>query len=98
MSVGLVFGVIIRYNEKTNFVITEEKTYGTSRLGPPFLCREEPTTFFQQKQLLDTFLSHHTISKEQYDKSLGDLTVKMGMENEVSGENSERITRETDFI
>lgn len=54
--------------------------------------------FFQQKQLLDTFLSHHTISKEQYDKSLGDLTVKMGMENEVSGENSERITRETDFI
>ncbi len=54
--------------------------------------------FFQQKQLLDTFLSHHTISKEQYDKSLGDLTVKMGMENEVSGENSERITREKDFI
>lgn len=54
--------------------------------------------FFQQKQLLNTFLSHHIISKEQYDKSLGDLTVKMGMENEVSGENSERITRETDFI
>lgn len=52
--------------------------------------------FFQQKQLLDTFLSHHTISKEQYDKSLGDLTVKMGMGNEVSGENSE-MTKETNI-
>ncbi len=36
--------------------------------------------FFEQKELLDTFLAHHAISKEQYDKSLGDLTVKMGME------------------
>lgn len=40
--------------------------------------------FFQQKKLLDTFLEHHAISKEQYDKSLGDLTIKMGMENEKS--------------
>ncbi len=36
--------------------------------------------FFQQKELLDTFLAHHAISKEQYDKSLGDLIVKMEME------------------
>ena len=34
-----------------------------------------------QKELLDTFLSHHTISRAQYDKSLGDLTEKMGMED-----------------
>ncbi len=32
----------------------------------------------RQKALLDTFLSHGAISKAQYDKSLGDLTVKMG--------------------
>lgn len=32
----------------------------------------------QQKELLDTFLAHHAITKAQYDKSLGDLTVKMG--------------------
>lgn len=36
--------------------------------------------YFQQKELLDTFLEHHTITREQYEKSLGDLTVKMGME------------------
>ena len=36
--------------------------------------------YLQQKQLLDTFLEHGAISRAQYDKSLGDLTVKMGME------------------
>ena len=41
--------------------------------------------YFRQKQLLDTFLEHGAISRAQYDKSLGDLTVKMGMEQE-SGE------------
>lgn len=37
--------------------------------------------YLEQKKLLDTFLEHGTISKAQYDKSLGDLTVKMGMQN-----------------
>ena len=37
--------------------------------------------FLQQKQLLDTFLRTHAISQAQYDKSLGDLRKKMGMEN-----------------
>ena len=32
----------------------------------------------RQKALLDLFLSNGAISKAQYDKSLGDLTVKMG--------------------
>ncbi len=40
--------------------------------------------YYRQKILLETFLEHHAISKEQYDKSLGDLTVKMGMENETA--------------
>ncbi len=44
--------------------------------------------YFRQKKLLDTFLEHHAISREQYDKSLGDLTVKMGMENTAPDENS----------
>ena len=35
--------------------------------------------YLQQKQLLDTFLEHGAISRAQYEKSLGDLTVKMGM-------------------
>ena len=35
--------------------------------------------YTRQKQLLDTFLEHHAISKEQHDKSLTDLRVKMGI-------------------
>ena len=34
--------------------------------------------YLEQKHTLDTFLEHHAISKAQYDKSLGDLTMKMG--------------------
>lgn len=34
--------------------------------------------FEKQKVLLDTFLEHGAISRQQYEKSLGDLTEKMG--------------------
>ena len=36
----------------------------------------------RQKAMLQGFLERNAISKEQYDKSLGDLTVKMGYEND----------------
>lgn len=35
--------------------------------------------YFEQKKTLDLFLERNAISKAQYDKSLHDLTVKMGM-------------------
>ena len=35
--------------------------------------------FLNQKKLLDTFLEKKAISKAQYDKSLGDLQIKMRM-------------------
>ena len=35
--------------------------------------------YLEQKKTLETFLAHGAISKAQFDKSLGDLTVKMGM-------------------
>ena len=38
--------------------------------------------FRNQKQLMDTFLEHGAISRAQYDKSLGDLIVKMGITEE----------------
>ena len=41
--------------------------------------------FLRQKELLDTFLSRHAISQAQYDKSLGDLIVKMGISPEEDG-------------
>ena len=35
----------------------------------------------KQKELLDMFLERNAISKAQYDKSLGDLTEKMAINN-----------------
>ena len=37
--------------------------------------------FLRQKHTLDLFLERNAISKPQYDKSLGDLREKMGMQN-----------------
>ena len=37
--------------------------------------------FLRQKQTLDLFLERNAISKAQYDKSLGDIREKMGMQN-----------------
>ena len=41
--------------------------------------RQKKALYLQQKQLLCTLLEHGAITKEQYEKSLGDLTEKMGM-------------------
>jgi hypothetical protein len=35
--------------------------------------------YLEQKKTLETILAHGAISRAQFDKSLGDLTVKMGM-------------------
>lgn len=47
--------------------------------------------YLKQKALLDTFVERHAISREQYEKSLHDLTEKMGEklvdEKEVPNEN-----------
>ncbi len=40
---------------------------------------ERVALYLRQKELLDTFLSTGAITKRQYDKSLSDLTEKMGM-------------------
>lgn len=34
--------------------------------------------YLKQKDTLDMLLTHRAITQAQYDKSLGDLTVKMG--------------------
>ena len=41
---------------------------------------KEKQLFLNQKRLLDTFLEKHAISQAQYDKRLGDLRDKMGMQ------------------
>ena len=40
--------------------------------------------FSRQKNTLDLFLERNAISKNQYDKSLGDLIEKMGMKKFVN--------------
>ena len=40
---------------------------------------KETALYIRQKNVLDTFLEHGAISRAQYNKSLHDLTVKMGM-------------------
>ena len=37
--------------------------------------------FLKQKNTLDLFLERNAISRAQYDKSLGDLIEKMGMQD-----------------
>lgn len=61
--------------------MTEMQNYGD---GWENLSSEEKKRklYEQQKATLDTFLAHGTISRAQYDKSLGDLTVKMGFEKQ----------------
>ena len=39
--------------------------------------------FLSQKTTLDSFLERGAISQEQYDKSYGDLKIKMGFEKEI---------------
>ena len=39
--------------------------------------------FLKQKNTLDLFLERNAISKAQYDKSLGDLIDKMGIDDEL---------------
>lgn len=39
--------------------------------------------FYRQKHTLDLFLERNAITKRQYDKSLGDLIEKMGMQDVV---------------
>ena len=51
---------------------------------PSFPSREDQLRklYLDQKQTLDLFLKNGAITQAQYDKSLGDLTRKMGMEKE----------------
>lgn len=54
----------------------EQVTWG--KMTPEEKKRE---LFLRQKRTLDLFLERKAISQAQYDKSLGDLRVKMGMQD-----------------
>ncbi len=52
--------------------------------------REKEAAFLRQKETLDVFLERGAITKAQYDKSLGDLIVLMGMQGVLSSEEEKR--------
>ncbi len=56
----------------------------TSSDMPSHPSHEDPLRklYLSQKQTLDLFLKSGAITQAQYDKSLGDLSRKMGMEKE----------------
>ena len=47
----------------------------------PMTPEGKKALFLRQKQTLDLFLERNAISKKQYEKSLGDLIEKMGMQD-----------------
>lgn len=44
--------------------------------------------YFKQKEVLDDFVARGAITQEQYEKSLGDMTEKMGMTQYVTRDKS----------
>lgn len=46
----------------------------------PTSCMNVAVILYQQKKMLEDFLEHGAISQAQFDKSFGDLTEKMGMQ------------------
>lgn len=59
--------------------MTEDKRNGWEDLTPE---EKRKQLYLNQKALLDEFLEKGAISKQQYEKSFGDLTEKMGMKDQ----------------
>ena len=49
-----------------------------SEMGPMTFAEKNHFLYLKQKAMLDTFLAHGAITQAEHDKSLHDLTVKMG--------------------
>ena len=60
-------------------MIQDKDTAAWETMTPEQKRRE---LYDRQVELLDTFLEHRAISQEQHDKSLRDLTEKMGYADE----------------
>ena len=68
---------------KVETMLTEsEKSLKSECLENRDAEEKKKELFRNQKILLDTFLEHGAISWAQYDKSLGDLIIKMGISEE----------------
>ncbi len=53
---------------------------GIPKQEPMTATEKKRDLYLRQKELLATLLEHGAINQAQHDKSLGDLTEKMGMQ------------------
>lgn len=78
-------GSVLPSKRKLTSTSKEKKRYTMNDLHTEWelLTPEEKRKqlFLKQKKTLELFLERNAISKAQYDKSLGDLIEKMGMQN-----------------
>ena len=87
-------GVTAELLMKHGFRVVDIEDLDLSEIGSPALSTEDPRRdavtyaeknrelYLRQKRMLGIFLENGAITKKQYEKSLGDLTEKMGMEDE----------------
>ena len=74
----MIVWITERANAFTEAVVMEQEQW--EKLTPEQKKRE---LYLEQKFTLDSFLERNAISKAMYDKSLHDLTEKMGMQQAV---------------
>lgn len=74
----MIVWITERTNAFTEAVVMEQEQW--EKLTPEQKKRE---LYLEQKFTLDSFLERNAISKAMYDKSLHDLTEKMGMQEAV---------------
>ena len=67
---------VVKLAKKRKFATEMNEEINWETLSPE---EKKKQLFINQKRLLDTFLEKKAISQAQYEKSLGDLRVKMGM-------------------
>ena len=71
--------IVFEQNQETEGTFMEKQQHTQRNWSELTPAEKKKNLFLKQKETLDLFLERHAISKEQYDKSLGDLRVKMGI-------------------
>ncbi len=80
-GMALEAGFRVADAEDLTEVFPEEKVTATEKTaGEQRHLEQLRKLYLEQKHTLDLFLERGAISRAQYDKSLGDLTAKLGME------------------
>lgn len=74
--------IMLEQNQETEGTVMDAQQHTPRDWSELTPAEKKKNLFLKQKETLDLFLERHAISKEQYDKSLGDLRVKMGISDD----------------